>query len=150
MKKYFLPLAVLFALVSVFTVGTVSAKSGGNGQLTTVSVTFYSDQGLMADGQPTHIGACAALISQFKFGTEIQLFDPKDLNHAKFSCTVEDTGSHICQNDIDVALPGQAREAINLGIESLGLKVVGFDQKVADEAAKNHVTNLGCQGGKTH
>src|SRR5262249_42087219 len=103
-----------------------------------------------ADGQQTHIGACAALVTQFPFGTEIQLFDPHNLTSPQFSCTVEDTGANICQNNIDVALPGQVDRAIQLGVQHLLLKVVGFDQNVADEAAANHATSVGCGGGTTH
>jgi 3D (Asp-Asp-Asp) domain-containing protein len=104
----------------------------------------------MADGQQTHVGACAALVTQFSFGTKIQLFDPQNLKRPQFSCTIEDTGAHICQNDIDVALPGQADRAIQLGRKQMMLKVVGFDQHVAELAAANHSVSPGCSGGATH
>jgi 3D (Asp-Asp-Asp) domain-containing protein len=155
-KKLTLPVVTFFVLVALFLLGTFSSvaspgttKAASNG-LQSVVVTFYSDQGTMADGQQTHIGACAALVTQFPFGTKIQLFDPQNLNSPRFSCTVEDTGAHICQNNIDVALPGQADRAIQLGVEHLRLKVVGFDRKVAQVAAANHSVSSGCSGGPTH
>src|SRR5262249_47050230 len=135
------------AFSSVGSPGATKAKSSG---LQSVTVTFYTDQGTMADGQQTRIGACAALVTQFPFGTEIQLFDPQNLTSPQFSCTVEDTGTNVCQNDIDVALPGQVGRAIQLGVQHLLLKVVGFDQNVAREAAANHAASVGCQGGATH
>ena len=83
MKKLILPLATFFVLVAVFLLGAFSSvhssgatKAASNGLLA-VAVTFYTDQGTMADGQQTHVGACAALVTQFPFGTQIQLFDPK-------------------------------------------------------------------------
>src|SRR5215469_4671178 len=113
MKKRILPLATFFVLVAVLLFGAFShaaapgiTKAASSG-LQSVVVTFYTDQGTMADGQQTHVGACAALVTQFAFGTEIQLFNPQNLTSPQFSCTVEDTGANICQNNIDVALPGQ-------------------------------------------
>ena len=158
MKKYRLPLFIFLTLSLVFLLGAlltlyrsgVAKAAAAKSHLQSVAVTFYSDQGLMADGQETHLGACAALISQFPFGTEISLFGPSDLNNAKYNCTIEDTGVHICQNDIDVALPGQSAEAIQSGLQHLLLQVVGFNQTVANEAAANHPTSLGCSGGATH
>jgi 3D (Asp-Asp-Asp) domain-containing protein len=120
------------------------------GGYTTVSVTFYSDQGLMADGNETHLGACAAWIDQFPFGTMLKLYDPSNLKSAAYSCTVEDTGTHICKNNIDVSLPGQAQLAIQLGIKSMQLQVVGFDQVVAQQAANNHPSSHGCTLGAIH
>jgi Carbohydrate binding domain len=125
-----------------------TSTPGGN--LVPVVVTFYSDIGLMADGQPTHLGACAALTTQYAFGTMIQLYDPQNLNTIQYSCTIEDTGVHICQDNIDVSLPGQTDLAIQLGVKHWLLKVVGFDQNVANEAAANHPSSPGCSGGPTH
>ena len=85
MKKLTLPVVTFFVLVALFLLGAFSsvASSGttkaARGDLQSVVVTFYSDQGTMADGQQTHIGACAALVTQFPFGTKIQLFDPQNL-----------------------------------------------------------------------
>jgi 3D (Asp-Asp-Asp) domain-containing protein len=156
MKKLIPPLIIFLALTSVFLVGAFfpvaspGAASAASSSLQSATVTFYSDQGTMADGRQTHIGACAAFVPQFAFGTKIQLFDPGNLKHPQFSCTIEDTGVHICQNDIDVALPGQADRAIQLGHKQMRLKVVGFDQDVAQAAAANHSASLGCSGGATH
>jgi hypothetical protein len=156
MKKLTLPLVTFFVLVAVllfgafFSATSPSGAKGASSSLIPVAVTFYSDQGTMADGQQTHLGACAALETQFAFGTKIQLFSPQNLKQPQFSCTIEDTGVHICQNNIDVALPGQAQRAIQLGLQHMQLKVVGLDQQVAQEAKANHPVSLGCAGGATH
>jgi 3D (Asp-Asp-Asp) domain-containing protein len=121
-----------------------------SGGLTPVSVTFYSDKGLMADGQETHLGACAVWIKQYPFGTMFKLYDASNLNQAVYSCTAEDTGTHICANDIDVSLPGQDTLAIQLGVKSMQLQVVGFDTVVAQEALDNHPSSQGCELGATH
>jgi 3D (Asp-Asp-Asp) domain-containing protein len=111
-----------------------------------VSVTFYTDEGPMADGVQTHIGACAVFRNQFPLGTELALYDPANLSQPAYTCTAEDTGTAICQNDIDVALPGQVEEAIQLGRKPMLAQVVGFDQTVAQEAAANHPASMGCEG----
>ena len=146
MKKRILPLVTISVLLAVFLFGAFAhvaapgiTKANGN-SLQSVTVTFYTDQGTMADGQQTHEGACAALITQFPFGTEIRLSNANN----QFSCTVEDTGSSVCQNHIDVALPGQVDRAIQLGVQNMALQVVGFDQHVAQEAAANHPRSSGC------
>ena len=150
MKKLVFPLVGFFALVAVllfsvfFSIASSRTTHANSNGLQSVRVTFYTDEGTMADGQQTHVGACAALVTQYAFGTKIQLFDPRDLQKSQFSCTIEDTGRNICQSDIDVALPGQVDRAIQLGVEQLQLKVVGFDQRVADEAAANHPVSAGC------
>jgi len=156
LKKLVLPLVTFFVLVAVFVCGVFfsatspSGAKAASGGFTSVAVTFYSDQGTMADGRQTHVGACAALVTQFPFGTKIQLFDSQNRNQPQFSCTIEDTGVHVCQNNIDVALPGQTPKAIQLGLQHMLLKKVGFDQGVADAAAANHPPSPGCQGGATH
>src|SRR6266480_5544401 len=68
------------------------------GQMTPVKATFYTDVGTMADGHPTHVGACAAYLPQFPFGTVLKLYHPNNLNQPAYTCTVEDSGTHICQN----------------------------------------------------
>ena len=136
---------------SLATIHTATSTPTGtpNSNLEPVTVTFYSGTGLMADGQPAHLGACEALVTQFPFGTRIHLFDPNNLQKAKYACTIEDTGKQICQNDIALALPGQMPEAIQLGTQHLLLQVVGFDQQVAEEAVANHPTSPGCSEGLT-
>ncbi len=128
---------------------TTDAASSTNG-LTAVSVTFYTDIGLMADGNETHLGACAVWVTQFPFGTTFNLYYPDNLNQVAYSCTAEDTGTHICENDVDVALPGQDQVAVQLGVQSMLLQVTGLDQTVAQEAAANHATSQGCELGATH
>jgi 3D (Asp-Asp-Asp) domain-containing protein len=128
-------------------IATPDTSSGG---MQTVSVTFYTDEGPMADGQQTHLGACAVWTGQYPLGTMIQLYDPSNLTQPAYICTAEDTGTHICQNDIDVAMPGQTALAIQLGVESMELQVVGFDQVVAQEAVANHPASQGCELGATH
>lgn len=129
---------------------TPTSASTASGGLIPVSVTFYTDEGLMADGQETHLGACAVWVKQFPLGTMIKLYDPSNLNQAVYSCTAEDTGTHICNNNIDVAMPGQVSEAIQLGVKSMQLQVVGFDNVVAQEAVANHPSSQGCELGADH
>ena len=54
------------------------------------------------------------------------------------------------KNNIDVSLPGQAQLAIQLGIKSMQLQVVGLDQVVAQQAANNHPSSHGCTLGAIH
>lgn len=147
MKKLLtLPLVTFFVLVAVFFVGAFShaaapgiTKAHSNSSQS-VTVTFYTDQGTMADGWQTHVGACAARVTQFAFGTEIRLSNTNN----QFSCTIEDTGTNVCQDHIDVALPGQVDRAVQLGVQNMKLEVVGFDHHVAQEAAANHPASSGC------
>ncbi len=118
--------------------------------MTSVAVTIYTDIGYMADGNQTYQGACSVWTPQFPFGTTFNLYYPNDLSQVVFSCTAEDTGVHICQNDVDVALPGQVQEAIQFGVQTMELQTTGFNQTVANEAAANHATSQGCEGGSTH
>jgi 3D (Asp-Asp-Asp) domain-containing protein len=131
---------------TVQVVPTVPVVAQASSQTIPVSVTFYTDEGLMADGVETHIGACAVFRNQFPLGTELALYDPANLGQPVYTCTAEDTGTAICQNDIDVALPGQVEEAIQLGRKPMLAQVVGFDQTVAQEAAANHPASMGCEG----
>jgi 3D (Asp-Asp-Asp) domain-containing protein len=126
--------------------GSQQSQSG----MTSVSVTFYTDEGTMADGQQTHIGACAVYIPQYPLGTEMSLYNPDNFSQPAYTCTAEDTGTHICQNNIDVALPGQVSEAIQLGVQEMELKVTGFNSQVAQDAAANHYSSVGCELGSTH
>lgn len=119
------------------------------GQTTAVKATFYTDVGNMADGHPTHVGACAAYIPQFPFGTMLKLYHPNDLNQPAYTCTVEDSGTHICQDDIDVWI-ASVPEALQLGVEDMQAQVVGVDQAIAQDAANNHPASPGCELGKTH
>ncbi|HEY4032902.1 MAG TPA: hypothetical protein VGL94_02945 [Ktedonobacteraceae bacterium] len=119
------------------------------GQMTVVKATFYTDVGSMADGHPTHVGACAAYLPQFPFGTMLKLYHPNDLNQPAYTCTVEDSGTHICQDDIDVWI-ASVPEALQLGVEDMQAQVVGFDKTIAQDAANNHPTSPGCELGKTH
>ena len=152
MKKLLFPYGTLLALAGVLLFGVFTSVTQGqaveaaSNRLLPVIVTAYSDQGTMADGHQTRLGACAALVTQFPFGTKIQLFSPNNLNQPVFSCTVEDTGTHVCQNHIDVAMPGLAQRAIQFGRQQMLLKRVGQDQQVAKDAAANHPTSSGCQG----
>ena|SRR5436305_1879844 len=156
MKKLTLPLVTFFTLISVLVLGAFlhsvspDTTKAANGHLDPVVVTFYSDQGVMADGQLARLGACAAFLNQYPFGTRVQLFDSQNLNQPQFSCTIEDTGGHVCQNNVDVALPGQTPRAIQLGLKHMLLQVVGLDQTVAQKAALNHFLSPGCSLGPTH
>ncbi|HEY4384636.1 MAG TPA: carbohydrate-binding protein [Ktedonobacteraceae bacterium] len=130
--------------------GPIQETSQPQNGMIAVTATFYTDIGAMADGQQTHIGACAVYIPQFPLGTMINLYSPDNLSQPAYTCTAEDTGTHICQNNIDVALPGQVSEAIQLGVKPMQLQVVGFDSLIAQEAASNHYSSVGCELGPTH
>lgn len=119
------------------------------GQMTAIKATFYTDVGTMADGHPTHFGACAAYIPQFPFGTMLKLYHPNDLNQPAYTCTVEDSGTHICQGNIDVWI-ASVPEALQLGVEDMQAQVVGFNKAIAQDAANNHPASPGCELGKTH
>ncbi|HWS84987.1 MAG TPA: hypothetical protein VN207_12105 [Ktedonobacteraceae bacterium] len=119
------------------------------GQMTAIKATFYTDVGTMADGHPTHVGACASYLPQFPFGTMLKLYHPNDLNHPAYTCTVEDSGTHICQNNIDVWI-ASVPKALQLGVEDMQAQVVGLDKTIAQDAANNHPASPGCELGKTH
>jgi len=120
------------------------------GQMNSVKATFYTDVGTMADGHPTHVGACAAYLPQFPFGTMLKLYHPNDLKQPAYTCTVEDSGTHICQNNIDIWI-ASVPEALQLGVEDMQAQVVGVDKAIAQDAANNHPTSkTGCELGPTH
>src|SRR4051794_3527143 len=153
MKKLLFPCGTLLALLGVLLFGVFTsfterqATEAASSGFQSVSVSAYTDRGTMADGRQTHVGACAASVLQFPFGTKLQLFNANDPNQPQISCTVEDTGTHVCQNTIAVAMPGQTQRAIQFGRQQMLLKVVGQDQQVASFATANHPASLGCQGG---
>ena len=118
--------------------------------MTAVKATFYTDVGTMADGHQTHVGACAAYLPQFSFGTMLKLYHPNNLNQPAYTCTVEDSGTHICQNNIDVWI-ASVPEALQLGVQDMQVQVVGFDKAIAQDAVNNHPTSkTGCELGRTH
>ncbi len=118
--------------------------------MNSVKATFYTDVGTMADGHPTHVGACAAYLPQFPFGTMLKLYHPNDLKQPAYTCTVEDSGTHICQNNIDIWI-ASVPEALQLGVEDMQAQVVGVDKAIAQDAANNHPTSkTGCELGPTH
>src|SRR5258708_7223486 len=120
------------------------------GQMTSVKATFYTDVGTMADGHPSHVGACAAYLPQFPFGTMLKLYHPNDLKQPAYTCTVEDSGTHICHNNIDVWI-ASVPEALQLGVQDMQAQVVGVDQAIAQDAANNHpISKTGCELGPTH
>lgn len=153
LKKVLFPYGTLLALLAVLLYGGYTAftsrqaTDAASSSFQSVSVTAYSDQGTMADGHQAHFGACAALTSQFPFGTEVQLFNANNPNQAQIQCVVEDTGSHVCQNTIDVAMPGHTNSAIQFGRQQMLLKVIGRDAQIASDAVANHVTGSGCSAG---
>jgi 3D (Asp-Asp-Asp) domain-containing protein len=128
---------------------SIAQNPPSTGQMTAVKATFYTDVGLMADGHSTHPGACAAYIAQFPFGTMLKLYHPNDLNQPAYTCTIEDSGTHICQGNIDVWI-ASVPEALQLGVEDMQAQVVGFDKTIAQDAANNHPASLGCELGTTH
>jgi 3D (Asp-Asp-Asp) domain-containing protein len=118
--------------------------------MTTIVATFYTDVGTMADGHPSHVGACAAYLPQFPFGTELKLYYPNNLNQPAYTCTVEDSGTRICQDNIDVWI-ASVPEALQLGRPTMQAQVVGLDKAIAQDAANNHPTSpTGCELGKNH
>src|SRR5260370_12169335 len=119
-------------------------------QMTSVKATFYTDVGTMADCHPTHVRAQAAYLPQFPFGDRLKLYHPNNLNQPAYTCTVEDSGTHICQNTIDIWI-ASVPEAIQLGVQDMQAQVVGVDKAIAQDAANNHPTSkTGCELGKTH
>jgi 3D (Asp-Asp-Asp) domain-containing protein len=129
--------------------GPIVQNPPSTGQMTTIKATFYTDVGTMADGHPTHVGACASYLPQFPFGTMLKLYHPNDLNQPAYTCTVEDSGTHICQDNIDVWI-ASVPEALQLGVQDMQAQVVGLDKTIAQDAANNHPASPGCELGKTH
>jgi len=129
--------------------GPIVQNPPSTGQMTAIKATFYTDVGTMADGHPTHVGACASYLPQFPFGTMLKLYHPNYLNQPAYTCTVEDSGTHICQDNIDVWI-ASVPEALQLGVEDMQAQVVGLDQTIAQDAKNNHPASPGCELGKTH
>jgi hypothetical protein len=120
-----------------------------------ICATFYNDNGLMADGQNTHPGACAGWATQYPFGTTLGLYKTADASgQPVYQCTIEDVfGGFIgtstdekmgfCQNHIDV-WDGDVNADIQRGVQPMFLKVTGMDQDIAAKAKANDPSSPGC------
>ena len=81
--------------------------------LISVNVSAYTIEGIMADGKPTHVGACAVSIAQFPLGTILDLYTSDGSFNRQ--CVAEDTGSSIGSGQIDLAMPGDSVGATQWG-----------------------------------
>ena len=87
-----------------------------------VTVTAYTLEGQMTDGNWTHVGACAVSPAQFPLGSIIALYNPDGTFNQQ--CTAEDTGPSVGNGDIDLAMPGDEAGATRWGTRHLLAKVV--------------------------
>jgi hypothetical protein len=104
----------------------VNAVSASSGMAVTTSraplkVTAYTTVRQMADGNWTHLGACAVAEAQFPLGTVLALYDADGTFERQ--CTVEDTDSSIAYDDIKLAMPGDVRGAVQWGVRFLAVQV---------------------------
>ena len=84
----------------------------------------------MADGQWTHVGACAVSQTQFPLGTILSLYNVDGSFNRR--CLAEDTGSGIAYGQIDVAMPGDAVGATHWGKRQMWVCVVRWGWGAAD------------------
>jgi len=87
-----------------------------------VDVSVYTIEGTMADGKPTHVGACAVSVAQFPLGTILNLYNSDGSFNRQ--CLAEDTGSSIGYGQIDLAMPGDSVGATQWGRRHLWVRVM--------------------------
>ncbi len=87
-----------------------------------VNVSVYTIEGIMADGKPTHIGACAVSVAQFPLGTILNLYNSDGSFNRQ--CLAEDTGNSIGYGEIDLAMPGDSVGATQWGRRHLWARVM--------------------------
>ena len=126
---------------------TPTGNSSMNGSRLKVMVTYYNDNGAMADGQQSHQGACAVFRSEFELGTTFDLYSSATSSSPVYHCTAEDTGSEVCTDHVDVFLPLSTEELLQMGTTTMYLQLTGVDQTVVQEAAANHPSSMGCESG---
>jgi len=107
---------VLFVGVgSQVLVNAVAATA--NPEITTVTVSVYSQNRRMTDGNWTHEGACAVSPSQFPLGTIIVLYHTDGSFDRQ--CTAEDTNSDIDYGSLRLAMPDNSTAATQWGVHTL-------------------------------
>ncbi|GAC1350085.1 MAG: hypothetical protein NVSMB27_29260 [Ktedonobacteraceae bacterium] len=94
-----------------------------------VNVSVYTIEGTMADGKPTHVGACAVSVAQFPLGTILNLYNTDGSFNRQ--CLAEDTGDSIGYGQIDLAMPGDSIGATQWGRRHLWVRVMrwGWSEK---------------------
>lgn len=103
-------------------VNAFAADSNTDTGVVPVTVSAYAMNGPMADGNWTHVGACAISPSQFPLGTIIALYNPDGSFNRQ--CTAEDIDGSIGQGHIDLAMPGNVSGAKNWGMHTLLARVL--------------------------
>jgi len=88
----------------------------------TFKVTVSTESGRMADGNWTHVGACAVSLAQFPLGTTLALYNAD--GSLAGQCTAEDTSSGIDYGHISLVMPGDIVSAIRWGIRYLAVQVL--------------------------
>src|SRR5450755_2724366 len=89
----------------------------GNPEMTPISVSAYSQNTLMADGNWTHAGACAVSLSQFPLGTIIALYNVDGSFNRQ--CIAEDTTLSIDYGSLRLAMPGNIAGTVTWGVRNL-------------------------------
>ena len=89
----------------------------GNPEMTPISVSAYSQNARMADGNLTHVGACAVSLNQFSLGTIIALYNIDGSFNRQ--CIAEDTASSIDYGSLRLAMPGNTAGTITWGVRNL-------------------------------
>ena len=94
----------------------------GNPEMTPISVSAYSQNAPMADGNWTHTGACAVSLAQFPLGTIIALYNIDGSFNRQ--CIAEDTSYSIEYGALRLAMPGNAAATITWGVHNLLARTV--------------------------
>ncbi|GAC1382014.1 MAG: hypothetical protein NVSMB33_09080 [Ktedonobacteraceae bacterium] len=106
-----------------------------------LKVTVYTTSAKMADGNWTHLGACAVSEAQFSLGTILALYDAD--GSLDRQCTAEDTNTSLDYGHINLAMPGDAAGAMQWGTRYLSAQILrpGWDQEVPPTSATAPPTN---------
>jgi 3D (Asp-Asp-Asp) domain-containing protein len=110
-------------------VPTATHARAASPPLIPVDVSAYTIEGTMADGKPTHLGACAVSLAQFPLGTILNLYNSDGSFNRQ--CLAEDTGNAIGYGQIDLAMPKDSVGATKWGRRHLWARVMrrGWSEK---------------------
>ena len=101
-------------------VNAVAADS----EVMTLQVTVYTASARMADGNWTHLGACAVSVTQLPLGSVIALYTADGSFNRQ--CTAEDTNGTIADGHMLLAMPGDAAGAMQWGVRYLSAEVIRY------------------------
>ena len=99
-----------------------AVAAADNPEMTPISVSTYSQNARMADGNWTHVGACAVSLSQFPLGTIIELYNIDGSFNRQ--CIAEDTTPAIDYGSLRLAMPSNIAASVTWGVRNLLARAV--------------------------